>query len=113
MKTLPELAQQMLAELKAIDLKCLNHAGQYKAIERIEKAIAVASEMAASKSGPVDPCNCGDASCAAQPGHCGAYKVNAEVMPTCPCCGAERCDCAPTFPDEVQPTRDSMHPQGM
>lgn len=25
-----------------------------------------------------------------------------EVMPTCPCCGAERCDCAPTFPDEVE-----------
>ncbi len=102
MKTLPELAQQVLAELKAIDLSCLNHAGQYKAIERIEKAIAVVSEMAASESGPVDD-----------------TPVMLEVLGLSDSCKDQAAEDAYNAEDfkrdypNGEPTRDSMHPQGM
>lgn len=160
MKTLPELAQQVLDVQDACNLSGVVHAWsaaitnlrelmptagtevinrhpinklwadkvahltgtQNLLCQEVDDAYGVVSEMAASKSGPV------------------------EVMPTCPCCGAERCDCAPTFPGEVEfdqeayeegqsdqqqredeynaddfkrdypngePLKDSMHPEGI
>lgn len=115
MKTLPELAQQVLDVQDACNLSGVVHAWSAAitnlrelmptagtdAINRhpinklwadkvaqlagvpcfgddVTEAHKVVGEMAESKSGPV------------------------EVMPTCPCCGAEQCDCAPTFPDEIE-----------
>ncbi len=128
MKTLPELAQQVLDVQDACNLSGVVHSwseaitnlrqlmpsASTDAINRhpinklwvdkvahltgsqtlsdqgvYEDTYRVVNEMAASKSGPIHPCNCGDGSCAAQPGHCGGYKVDAE------------------------PLKDSMHPQGM
>lgn len=113
MRTLPELAQQVLDVQDACNLSGVVHAWsraitnlrelmptagtdalnrhpinklwadkvahltgtQYLMCQAVDDAYGVVSEMAASKSGPVNPCNCGDVNCAAQPGHCGAYKT--------------------------------------